>query len=307
MIDRSAELTTESWLRILDGAADHGLFTLEFTGGDPFVRDDAVTLMTRASARGITLLVNSDLSVLGQHHLDWLSELPTLHAVQTSLDGATAESCDATRGPGGFRALLRSLQRLAGAGLPVSVGTTVHAGNYTEVRAIARLAAENGATRFYVAPMYAAGRAATLADQVVTPEQWAVAVRDYAAVIEERIIAPTDVGWADLAPTVAAGDTSAVADQVHLTSRGSRSLRVDPRGRGYVTAKLREFHPRFATLGEVTNGALQQVWADSDLLHELRRLPVTNRNFDAVDVRDVPVGAEQALTRPGRRLTVTRI
>jgi MoaA/NifB/PqqE/SkfB family radical SAM enzyme len=293
-ISRTDELTTEDWLQLLDEAADLGLFIVEFTGGDPFVRSDAMTLLTHASQRGLTLLVNSDLSVLSDEHIDWLSDLPTLHAVQTSLDGATAESCDRTRGPGGFKTLLRQLRRLAAAGLPVSVGTTVHAGNYREVSAIARLAADNGAGRLYVGPMYAAGRASALADQVVTADQWATAMRQYAAAILAGVVQPTDAAWFDLAPAVAAGDLTAVADQVHLTSRGNRTLRIDPRGRAYVSAKLRESHPRFGDVGSVLDLSLRAVWSGSRRLAELRSLPAANTYFDAVDVRAIPAASRAA-------------
>lgn len=288
VISRDDELATDDWLRVLDEAADLGLLIAEFTGGDPFVRTDAITLLTHASRRGVALLVNSDLSVLTDEHIDWLRDLPTLHAVQTSLDGATAESCNRTRGPGGFTTLLRQLRRLAGAGLPVSVGTTVHAGNYREISAIARLAADNGAHRFYVGPMYAAGRAAALGGQVVTADQWAVALRQYAAALLDGVVAPTDLAWLDLAPAVAAGDLTAVADQVHLTSRGNRTLRVDPRGRAYVSAKLREVHPRFGDVGSVADLSLRSVWAGSRRLAELRGVPVANTYFDAADVRAIP-------------------
>jgi MoaA/NifB/PqqE/SkfB family radical SAM enzyme len=287
-ISRAEELRTEEWLQVLDEAADLGVFIVEFTGGDPFVRTDAMTLLRHASDRGITLLINSDLSVLSDEHIEWLGDLPTLHAVQTSLDGATAESCDRTRGPGGFKTLLRQLRRLAAAGLPVSVGTTVHAGNYREVSAIAQLAADNGARRLYVGPMYAAGRASALGDQVVTADQWATAMRQYATAVLDGIVQPTDAAWFELAPAVAAGDLSAVAEQVQLTSRGTRTLRVDPRGRAYVSAKLRELHPRFGSLGSVVELSLQAVWEGSRQLAELRSQPRTNAYFDAVDVRAIP-------------------
>lgn len=297
-IDRSAELATEDWLTLVDEAADRGLLILEFTGGDPFIRADAFELMRRAGDRGITLLVNSDLSVLTDEHLEQLSDLPTLHAVQTSLDGATEESCDRTRGAGGFRTLIRQLSRLAAAGLPVSVGTTVHAGNFAEVSAIARLAADNGASRFYVAPMYAAGRATALADEVVSHGQWSTAVRQYAEALVDGVIEPTDQGWARIAPDVVAGDLSAVVDQVHLSTRGNRSLRIDPTGDAYVSAKLREVHPRFGRVGNVAAVSLDGVWQGSRRLAEIRALPASNPFFDAIDIRHVrPAGDRSAAHR----------
>ena len=157
------ELSTPEWLGIIHELADAGLMALEFTGGDPFVRQDALEIMRYADQRGITLLINSDL--------------------------ATAESCDFTRGPGGFNLLLRQMEELRGAGLSFSIGTTLHRRNHGDVRGIAELIAARGATSFYIGPMYTAGRAATLGSLVVTPAEWDAAVGDYMAVIGAGVVA----------------------------------------------------------------------------------------------------------------------
>ena len=103
------ELTTQQCIQVIDEFAEEGLFALEFTGGDPFVRSDAFEIMQYASQKGISLLINSDLSILDEKHLEELANLKSLVAVQTSLDGATAESCDFTRGRGGFKTLVLGL------------------------------------------------------------------------------------------------------------------------------------------------------------------------------------------------------
>ena len=279
------ELSTPEWLGIIHELADAGLMALEFTGGDPFVRQDALEIMRYADQRGITLLINSDLSILSQTHIKELAELKHLRAVQTSLDGATAESCDFTRGPGGFNLLLRQMEELRGAGLSFSIGTTLHRRNHGDVRGIAELIAARGATSFYIGPMYTAGRAATLGSLVVTPAEWDAAVGDYMAVIGAGVVAPADAIWHRIGVEPTGGNPA--ADQVYMTARGDRSLRIDPLGNCYVSAKLRQWHPRFWSLGNLRQMPLGAIWQGSRHLNELRAHPITANPFGGIDVRNV--------------------
>jgi|GEM_PF-3501539 len=188
-IGQEHELSTEQWMEVLSELERDGVMALEFTGGDPFVRHDAIELLQYASKLGLLLWINSDLSILNERHIEGLAALDNLVAVQTSLDGATTASCDLTGGRGGFKTLLRQLDILHGAGLPISVGATIHRHNAGEVSAIADLAAEKGAGRLYIGPMYAAGRATALNDLVVTDELWHSAVAQYAHAIRSGVIA----------------------------------------------------------------------------------------------------------------------
>jgi MoaA/NifB/PqqE/SkfB family radical SAM enzyme len=285
-IGQEHELSTEQWMGVLSELEREGVMALEFTGGDPFVRHDAIELLQHASQLGLLLWINSDLSILNERHIEGLAALDNLVAVQTSLDGATTASCDLTRGRGGFKTLLRQLDVLHAAGLPVSVGATIHRHNAGEVSAIAELAAEKGADRLYIGPMYAAGRAAALNDLVVTSELWDSAVAQYAHAIRSGVIAPADVRWHELAADYQEG-VNPVAEQLHLTSRGTRGLRIDPLGSAYVSAKLRQWHPRFWTIGNVLQFGVGTIWRESKLLDELRSYESGPNEFDGVNVHDI--------------------
>jgi MoaA/NifB/PqqE/SkfB family radical SAM enzyme len=81
---------------------------------------------------------------------------------------------------------MRQLAVLRAAGLPVSVGATIHRHNAAEVEAIVELVASKGAERPYIGPMYPAGRATALNDLVVSGEQWDLAVDQYVNVVKAR-------------------------------------------------------------------------------------------------------------------------
>jgi MoaA/NifB/PqqE/SkfB family radical SAM enzyme len=285
-ITREHELTTEQWLDVISNLEREGVMALEFTGGDPFVRDDALDLLRHAADLGLAILINSDLSILNEQHLDGLRSLKSLVSIQTSLDGATPASCDLTRGRGGFKTLMRQLAVLNDAGLPVSVGSTIHRHNVAEVEAVAELVASKGVDRLYIGPMYPAGRATTLNDLVLSGEQWDLAVNQYINVVKAGIVAPVDRLWYELAEDYNPL-RNPVHDQLYITSRATRSLRLDPLGNAYVTAKLRQWHPRFWTVGNVLQFEVGTVWRESKLLNELRSYAPQKNEFDGLGVRTI--------------------
>ncbi|MGH3696736.1 MAG: radical SAM protein [Pseudonocardiaceae bacterium] len=285
-IIRENELSTDQWINVISNLEREGVMALEFTGGDPFVRDDALDLLRHAADLGLVLLINSDLSILNRQHLEGLRSLKSLVSVQTSLDGATPASCDLTRGHGGFKTLMRQLAVLNDAGLPVSVGSTIHRHNATEVETIAELVASKGASRFYIGPMYPAGRATTLNDLVVSSEQWDLAVNQYVNVVKKGFIAPADRRWYELAAHYEPLHNP-VHDQLYITGRATRSVRLDPHGNVYISAKLRQWHPRFWIVGNILQFDLGTVWRESRLLNELRSYGPQFNEFDGVDVRTV--------------------
>lgn len=284
-IKSDTELSTSQWLKIIDEMAACGVMSLEFTGGDPLTRSDAFELIQYADRQGIALVVNSDLSILKEEHLEKFSQLKHLRKVQTSLDGSTPESCDLTRGQGGFSTLMKQMELLAKANIPFTVGTVIHKRNYNEVSAIAELVASYGAKGFYIGPMYPAGRGVDLTDLIVSKNEWDVAVTQYMAAIKEGIIRPCDVLWYKLVEFLPGENP--VRDQMFISPRGTRTLRIDPLGNFYVSAKLRQWHPRFWSLGNIQQFSLETVWNKSVLLNELRSYTIKPNPFDGIDVREI--------------------
>lgn len=291
LIPVQEELKTEDWIALLEQAAAAGVAVVEFTGGDPFARQDFATILLTADRLGIATLINSDLSVLSHDRLEILGQLAHLVAVQTSLDGADAATCDTTRGSGGFKTLMRQLRRLVSAKCPVTVGTTVHSGNYSQVSSIARIVADEGAEGYYIGPMYPAGRAASLSGMLVGGHQWDIAVGQFVQALKGDVVKPAHHRWNDL---LASTDENPVREQPYISSRADRGLRIDPRGIAYVSAKLSAWHPRFSAVGDVCREGLLNVWRDSALLSQVRAAPYRPNPFGGVDVRDIQLVARAA-------------
>jgi len=95
------ELSTETWLRIIDEAADYGAqqaFVLG--GGEPMIRQDIITLMTRIKERGLRGMLTTNGTLLSATKRDAILDIGW-DEIHFSIDGATAEVHDSLRGKQG--------------------------------------------------------------------------------------------------------------------------------------------------------------------------------------------------------------
>ncbi len=116
-----SELTTQIWERILDELAEMGCFLLIFTGGELFVRKDALDVLQAACDRGFTIRLNTNGSLINEAALQRFEVMrPYLQSVDISFYGATADMHDAlARRPGSYMNTLRGLKLLHEANFPL--------------------------------------------------------------------------------------------------------------------------------------------------------------------------------------------
>ena len=90
-----------------------------------------------------------------------------------SIDGADAASHDSFRGvPGAFEASMRGIEYLKAAGVPFQINTTVTRNNLTSFKEIFELCERIGAAAWHIFLLVPMGRAAGLADQVITAQEY---------------------------------------------------------------------------------------------------------------------------------------
>lgn len=109
-----SEMTTEEWERTLDQLADLGCYLLIFTGGELFVRKDAVQILQAACDKGFTFRLNTNGSLIDEKMLEQLDQMrPFLQSVDISFYGADPEVHDAlAQQQGSFAATLRAVRLL---------------------------------------------------------------------------------------------------------------------------------------------------------------------------------------------------
>lgn len=159
------ELQTAECLRIAEEilAVNPGaLFIL--SGGEPLLRDDLETLAAFATARGATVVVGTNGTLLTDERIRSL-RAAGVSGVAISVDSLVAHRHDAfRRGHGAFEATAAAVARLREHGLDFVVQTTVTKGNRAELAALVDWAAAEGAVSFNAYFLVATGRGARLSD-----------------------------------------------------------------------------------------------------------------------------------------------
>jgi radical SAM protein len=155
------ELTTAECEGVLDALArapaprPHVIFT----GGDPLVRPDLVSLVRAAVARGLAVSVAPSATIRITHEAVRELKNAGVSAMSLSLDGPIAAHHDAVRGVlGCFGWTLAAAQRIVAAGIPLQVNTLVTAETEPLLEDVAKVVIQLGAARWSLFFLVAVGR-----------------------------------------------------------------------------------------------------------------------------------------------------
>lgn len=130
--DRLAWFRPEDLHYFLDEAAAGKLRTVGFTGGEPFMNPDIITLLDAALGRGIDVLVLTNAMRPMQRHKAALAVLKAQHgnalALRVSVDHFTAALHEAERGDGAWQHAIDGICWLAANGFNLSIAGRMPAG-----------------------------------------------------------------------------------------------------------------------------------------------------------------------------------
>ena len=137
---RRRSMAPERFRALIDEAVAEGFTEVYVTGGEPFMEPDIVAMLEYASDRLFTVVLTNAMLFRGRQRV----ELERLAArdrliLQTSVDGATAETHDRSRGEGSWARTMEGIERAASLGLHLRVGMTETAGNGHEIPALRNL------------------------------------------------------------------------------------------------------------------------------------------------------------------------
>jgi radical SAM protein with 4Fe4S-binding SPASM domain len=173
------ELTTEECLRIAREILELNpapMFIL--SGGEPLLRPDLTVIASYAAARGATVVVGTNGTLLTDERIAALQQAGVT-GVAVSVDSLDSRRHDRFRhGSGAFEATAAAIARLRTHGLDFIVQTTVHKGNRAELARLVEWAAEQGAVSFNCYFLVATGRGSRLSD---------LSEQDYEAVLGELV------------------------------------------------------------------------------------------------------------------------
>jgi MoaA/NifB/PqqE/SkfB family radical SAM enzyme len=143
----SHDLPVELVERVLAQAAELGVRSATFGGGEPTLHPGLPRMLERAVALGMRVGLVSNAKGFART-AEWLRELPRgdegLAAVSFSLDGPDADTHDAVRAPGAFAGVREALALCRDLGIATTTKTVVQRQNLGRLEAIVRLASSMG-------------------------------------------------------------------------------------------------------------------------------------------------------------------
>ena len=144
--NRANELTTETWTRVFQEAAQAGVLQADLTGGEPLARTDIIELVRAARTAGLYVnLITSGLP-LDEARLAKLIEAGLDH-LQLSFQGAREETANEISGTKAHAQKLRVLEWLKQVRVAVTLNFVIHRSNIHQIEEMLALAESSSATR----------------------------------------------------------------------------------------------------------------------------------------------------------------
>lgn len=285
------ELTADQWSTVFKKLADSGALIVQLTGGDPLFRNDSFDIVEAADDAGLSVYVRSDTVALNAANVGRIKALRHLWHIGTSLDGADEQTHDWMRGRGAFDVFKQRVQVLAGEGIDVAVGATLHKNNFETLRQMGRLTAELGASWFDIGFLSPVGRGVALADLVLDQSEVERSLQMYLEGIRAGDYQPSHAHYLRRAQeNMPFEDLSDFIDRLpYVTEWPFSRLRLSPTGSSYTAGKLKgsDFAGGFNAL----ENSIEHIWDESPNLRQLRDIGV-GRRIHSLDYRLLRSGHE---------------
>lgn len=130
------ELNTDQVIRILEEAAQMGCLWITFSGGDPFLRKDFITIYKHAQSLGLIVSVFCSGLIFTQEWRELFKSYPPFK-LEFPLYGSSAAVHEAVSGiKGSFSKIITNLKRMQEDGISVRVKTKVTKKNLADVQSL---------------------------------------------------------------------------------------------------------------------------------------------------------------------------
>lgn len=162
LADKDREMSTEEWMDVIDQFAELGVAGISITGGEPLVRQDILELVRHIKSHKIPVSMSTNGLLLRRKGLAEELLKAGLDSIAISIDGATAQEHDESRGQKGafdrtmeaFDILVEAREKL---GLKdkvyITLATVINAHNYVHVEDLMKLAKEKGVDNVSLNPV----------------------------------------------------------------------------------------------------------------------------------------------------------
>lgn len=246
---KSRELSTAEVLHSITQLRDAGCMFLTISGGETFLRPDLLTVLQHARRLGLAVTLFTTGTLLKESHLPELARLH-LRGVELSLycaEGAVHDRI--TQRPGSHRKTLRAAELLRGHHIPVTLKCPIMQANVDSLPGLRALASQLNA-RLQIDP----GVTATNAGQLA-PLHQRLDTRQLAQLYTEPELR-------------GCGSLPDADPRRPICAIGKRSCVIGPFGDVYTCLGFQR------SLGNLREHSFAEIWSDTGLLHDLRRIRV---------------------------------
>lgn len=158
------ELNTQEAFHLIDQMAEAGTELLIISGGEPLLRPDLASCVSRATNQGILVVLGTNGMLIDRQRAKGLKENGVV-AVGISIDSLDPAKHDAFRGmPGAWQQAVNGIAACRDEGLDVLIHTTALKMNQQEISAIVQFAHHRGARAFHLFFLVCTGRGERLTD-----------------------------------------------------------------------------------------------------------------------------------------------
>lgn len=279
--DMEGELAVGEWIKVLEQLKEDGIFSIKFTGGDPLMKKGLFEILKAADDFGFLITMGSDLTLLKLEDVEFFKNMKNLLMVQTTLDGSNPEIANFHRGKGNFKKVIKGIEMLSEREVPFSVVTVVTSENYHDIYNIGILLAKYNPLGYDIGMLFNSGRAKEmLASSFPTEEQIREATTSYSKLVGDGILYSINKAFTFNLEKLNVNQVSDYFLEQNCIQKSPESqLRIDPKGRCYVSISLKEKLQDDVYLGSLKELNIKNIWNTHPMLKKLRDLSVNENQF----------------------------
>lgn len=149
------ELPTKRLMQLIKQLRNSGVLWLNFTGGDPFMREDFVELYRYAKKLGFIISIKTSLSVLPENIFKTIENFPPF-LIETTLNGASKYTYEyISQVNSSFATTLTNIKKILNAGLNLKINTLLSKNNLHEKEQLQNLIEGLGCKFYPTAEIFA--------------------------------------------------------------------------------------------------------------------------------------------------------
>lgn len=247
------EMSIEEGKDMIQQALPLGLKAILFTGGEPLLKKNILTLLKFAKNRNLSVFLATNGTLIDKNFIKNFRGI--VDRINISLDGSSAEKHDAIRGiKGSFSKTIKSIANLSKK-FSVSISFTAHSQNLDDLPSVAKIAKK------YKVPLtikrfVSIGEGSRNSELTLSQSKYKILVKEV-----NNLKKTYRIFFRDPFPS----SYNKNIDSYSGCLAGISFLDIDFNGNIYPCTKLK------VLLGNVRNDSLEKIWNNSKTLEKLRK------------------------------------